>query len=283
MLLFRAGLRSEFTLSESFQPKIDSLHTFNYLRFFPSLFASCDLGKGQAVLASYSKRIRRPRGGSMVPFLVVQDPNSYLSGNPYLRPESTDNFEINFSKNWTVVTLNAGVFYRYTTDGLARRVRPWGEATLVTSENADTRHSSGSELVRGLNFSRNFSTRLTGNVYYSAVSARTGEETYSNGRTSWTLNLLANYNMPQLFCTQATVFYQGPIVVPQGEFLPVFGLNLGFRRNVLKQQGTLSLNVSDVLNTRRFALKTTDRTFNLKREFRFDSRVITFAFTYRFL
>jgi iron complex outermembrane recepter protein len=280
---YQAGLRGEFTLTESYQPRIDSTYSYDYFKLFPSVFLGYDLGSNQNVQFSYSRRIRRPWSGSLVPFLVVQDQYNYRSGNPYLKPEFTDNFELNYNKSWTVYTLNAGVFHRYTTNALSRLVVPFGDATLVTWENADTRNSTGVELVNNLNFSRNLNARLTGNVFRSSITAQSGSNTFSNDRISWSLNLMGNYNIPKYFSTQVIAFYQGPIVVPQGEILPTFALNLGLRRNVINNQGTISLNVSDVFNTRRFALKTANDIFYLEREFNFDSRVVTLAFTWRFL
>jgi iron complex outermembrane recepter protein len=280
---YQAGLRGELTLTESYQPKIDSTYSYDYFRLFPSIFLGYDLGSNQNLQFSYSRRIRRPWSGSLVPFLVVQDEYNYRSGNPYLKPEFTDNFELNYNKSWTAYTLNAGIFHRYTTNALSRLVVPFGNATLVTWENADERNATGLELVNSLNFSRNLNARLTGNVFRSSVSAQINGNTFSNDRVSWSLNMMGNYNIPKYFSTQVVAFYQGPIVVPQGEILPTFALNLGFRRNVMNNQGTISLNVNDVFNTRRFALKTENDTFYLEREFNFDSRVVTLAFTYRFL
>ncbi len=280
---YQAGLRGELTLTESYQPKIDSTYNYDYFRLFPSIFLGYDLGSNQNIQFSYSRRIRRPWSGSLVPFMVVQDQYNYRSGNPYLKPEFTDNLELNYNKSWTTFTLNAGIFHRYTTNGLSRLVVPFGDATLVSWENADTRNSTGVELVNNFNFSRNLNARLTGNVFRSSVTAQSNGSTFSNDRVSWSLNMMGNYNIPKYFSTQVIAFYQGPIVVPQGEILPVFALNLGFRRNVMNNQGTISLNVNDVFNTRRFALKTENDTFYLEREFNFDSRVVTVAFTYRFL
>lgn len=280
---YQAGLRGELTLTESYQPKIDSNYSYDYFRLFPSIFLGYDLGSNQNVQFNYSRRIRRPWSGSLVPFLVVQDQYNFRSGNPYLKPEFTENFELNYNKSWTKYTLNAGIFHRYTTNALSRLVVPFGNATLVTWENADTRNSTGVELVNNFDFSRNLNARLTANVFRSSITAQSGSDTFSNDRISWSLNLMGNYNIPKYFSTQIIAFYQGPIVIPQGEILPTFALNFGLRRNVINNQGTISLNVSDVFNTRRFAIKTENDAFNLEREFNFDSRVVTVAFTYRLL
>jgi iron complex outermembrane recepter protein len=76
--------------------------------------------------------------------------------------------------------------------------------------------------------------------------------------------------------------YHGPRIIPQGRIDPVFALNVGLRRNVLDQQGTISLNFSDIFNSRMFALETMSPEFYQHRHFNRESRILTLSFTYRF-
>jgi iron complex outermembrane recepter protein len=89
-------------------------------------------------------------------------------------------------------------------------------------------------------------------------------------------------NFPDLFSTQFSANYQGPQVIPQGEIRPVFNLNLGLRLKVLNQRSTVSVNISDVLNTCRFSLQTEGADFYQERSFKNESRVGTLTFTWRF-
>jgi iron complex outermembrane recepter protein len=59
-------------------------------------------------------------------------------------------------------------------------------------------------------------------------------------------------------------------------------MSRGFRRNIFNQQGTVSLSVSDILNTRRFSLETNGSGYYQERGFKRESRVVTLAFTWRF-
>jgi iron complex outermembrane recepter protein len=54
------------------------------------------------------------------------------------------------------------------------------------------------------------------------------------------------------------------------------------RRNVLNKHATVSLNISDVFNTRKFAMETQNADFYQQREFFRESRVLNLSFTYRF-
>jgi len=281
-LSYQAGLRGEYTLTESYQPEIDSTYTYHYFLPFPSLFLSYEISQHQDIQANYSRRIRRPRQHSLAPFINAQDFFNLRLGNPYLQPEHTDNYEINYIRAWQRFMFTGGVFHRYTTNALTRVFILVDDATMVTWTNADTRNATGVEIINYYTLSNNFDVTLTGNFFHSEISGDREGESFSNQSYSWSLSLLGNMNLPGYFSSQLTANYEGPRVIPQGSIRPVFSMNLGFRRNVLNRQGTVSLTISDVFNTRRFSLETNGTGFYQEREFKRESRVVTLSFTWRF-
>ncbi|MFN3555244.1 MAG: TonB-dependent receptor domain-containing protein [Bacteroidales bacterium] len=276
------GLRSGFLNDASFQPARDTLVTDNYFRLFPSVFMNYAIGENQDIQASYSRRIRRPRLGGLMPFLNAQDFYNLRLGNPYLQPAQTDNFEINYIRAWENYMVSGGVFHRYTTNGISRLFVLFDQGTMVTWTNAQTSNTTGVELINYFTWNDNFDATLTGNFYYSEVSSQVEGQAFRNESYSWTLSLLGNINFPGWFSTQLSANYWGPRVIPQGQIRPVFSMNLGMRRNVMNNRGTVSLNVSDVFNTRRFSLETNGNNFYQEREFYRESRVLTLSFTWRF-
>ncbi|TVQ90498.1 MAG: TonB-dependent receptor [Bacteroidetes bacterium] len=276
------GLRSGFLDDENFSPVRDTLTTDNYFRLFPSAFLNYRIGDNQDIQASYSRRIRRPWTGSMMPFLNAQDFFNLRLGNPYLQPASTNNFEINYIRAWENYMVTGGVFHRYTTDAHSRLFVLFNQGSLVTWNNANTTNATGVELINYFTWNDNFDATLTANYYYSQVSSEVEGRSFSNESYSWTLSLLGNMNFPGLFSTQLSANYWGPRVIPQGFIRPVFSMNIGMRRNVFNNQGTISLNISDVFNTRKFSLETNGDSFFQEREFYRESRVLTLSFTWRF-
>jgi len=276
------GLRSGFLDDENFSPVRDTISTDNYFRLFPSAFLNYRISDNQDIQASYSRRIRRPWTGSLMPFLNAQDFFNLRLGNPYLQPASTNNFEINYIRSWENYMVTGGVFHRYTTDAHSRLFVLFNQGSMVTWNNANTTNATGVELINYFTWNDNFDATLTGNFYYSQVSSEVEGRSFSNESYSWTLSLLGNLNLPGLFSTQLSANYWGPRVIPQGMIRSVFSMNIGLRRNVLNNQGTISLNVSDVFNSRRFSLETNGNEFFQEREFYRESRVLTLSFTWRF-
>jgi hypothetical protein len=99
---------------------------------------------------------------------------------------------------------------------------------------------------------------------------------------SWTLNLLGNFKLGKIGTGQLQANYRGPMVRPQGSIRPIYGINVGLRREVLNGRGTLSLNVTDIFNTRKFIVETSDLAFVQSRTYDWETRIGTLTFTYNF-
>lgn len=92
----RAGARAEHTdLSIDFPGT--SIPSYNIL--VPSLILSHQFQKSQSVKLAYSRRIERPEYGELNPFMNLSDPRNITTGNPALKPEIGDNFELGYSRN----------------------------------------------------------------------------------------------------------------------------------------------------------------------------------------
>ncbi|MDQ3536223.1 MAG: outer membrane beta-barrel family protein, partial [Bacteroidota bacterium] len=72
------------------------------------------------------------------------------------------------------------------------------------------------------------------------------------------------------------------IVLPQGQIDPMYGLNVGIKRDLWDKTATISVNVSDIFNTRIFRIKNEDPFFTQERMFNRETRIGTITFTYRF-
>jgi len=276
------GLRSGFLDDVNFQPGRDITTHDNYFGLFPSVFLSYKLGENQDIQANYSRRISRPWTNSLAPLLNAQDFFNLRLGNPYLQHQNTNNFEVNYIKAWPNYMLTTGVFHRNTTNGFTRLFVLFDKGSMVTWTNANEQNSTGLEVINYYTLNNNFDATLTGNFFYSEVSGEVEGRSFTNQNYSWTLSLMSNLNIPRWFSTQLSANYWGPTVIPQGIIRQVFSMNVGLRRNVMNNQGTISLNLSDVFNTRKFALQTNGSDFYQEREFYNESRVLTLSFTYRF-
>lgn len=280
---YQLGLRGEYTETLGETVRNEESIPNDYFNLFPSAFFSYTIAPENELTLNYTRRISRPSIWDLAPIYRVRDQYNFSIGNPYLQPEFTDSYEIGYIKGWERYLLNATVYHRYSTDVETRiTILTDDNVAIQSRENADTRASTGAELINQIQIFKNLDATLTGNLFYSKINAENIEEDFSNENVSWTLNLLANWLIPNWFSFQAQGNYRGPIVLPQGQIEPQFSMNLGIRKDLFSGKGTVALSVSDISNTRKFRISTSNPRFDEERVFQRESRVGTLSFTYRF-
>jgi|NGEPerStandDraft_6_1074524.scaffolds.fasta_scaffold04456_1 outer membrane receptor protein involved in Fe transport len=96
-LNIKLGARYEYT-----QVKIDLSNTTipSYGTFVPSIVLSHDFNKSQSLKLAYGKRIERPDYRDLNPFINLSDPYNISTGNPLLKPEIGNNFELGYSNTF---------------------------------------------------------------------------------------------------------------------------------------------------------------------------------------
>jgi iron complex outermembrane recepter protein len=280
---FQAGLRSELTLTNSFEFNAENSVENNYFNLFPSMYLSYDLGRDESLLINYSRRISRPGVNVLAPFYNAQDFLNLRLGNPYLQPELTDSYELGYSKTMNFLTFNGTLYHRRTTDVLSRIYLLYDNNSAVqTWENANRRNSTGLELINQFYLAAWADLTLSGNFFHSKIIGDNIREGFTNENFSWTVSLLGVIRAGKWGSFQLQGNYRGPIVLPQGEIEPMYGLNIGYRKDFWQRKATLSINLTDVFNTRVFRIHTEDPAFSQTRVFNWESQIGTIAFTYRF-
>ncbi|MFC4873851.1 TonB-dependent receptor domain-containing protein [Negadavirga shengliensis] len=280
---YQFGLRGEYTETISFQGNNQRTVVNNYFNLFPSMYLSYDIGEEEAFTANYSRRISRPNLWSLSPFYRVRDLLNLSIGNPFLQPEMTDSYEFGYMKGWERLLFNATVYHRYSTNVLTRIIRLGEDNVAVqTRENANVRNNTGLELINQMQLTNWWDATVSGNFFYSEIIGDNIEQGFNNSNFSWTVSLLSNMAIPDLFTLQIQGNYRGPMVFPQGEIEPMWGVNAGIRKNVMNDNATISLNVSDIFNTRIFRIRNEDARFVQDRMFNRETRIGTLSFTYRF-
>lgn len=112
----KAGLRYENTQAQSFTPSTNTSNTYNYGQWFPSAFVSYKKEKNVFSL-SYSRRINRPSMSNLNPFRWYENPYSYSSGNPLLKPSYINNLELGYTYN---SKFSASIYYLKLNNGFGQ-------------------------------------------------------------------------------------------------------------------------------------------------------------------
>jgi hypothetical protein len=94
---FQLGLRAEQTISDGNSPTLNKQILNEYIQLFPSVFIDRQIRKNHHLSGSYSRRIDRPSYEDLNPFIFYLDQYTFEKGNPFLKPQFTDAFAIEYS------------------------------------------------------------------------------------------------------------------------------------------------------------------------------------------
>jgi outer membrane receptor for ferrienterochelin and colicins len=292
------GMRWEDSNIDVNQITTSDFNNKRYNNFFPSAFFTYEISDKTNASISYSRRIQRPRGRQINPFSNYSSNINIFQGNPDLDPAFTDAIDLGFLKSWEKFTLNTSLYVNKTTDAFQFVRKESGAfvngipVILSSPINLATEYRAGFEFT--LNYSPYKWWKLNSNFNFFRVETQ-GEFTYTNFlnnevtqnfdniATSWTARLTSKITLPKKIDWQTNATYNGPQANAQGRSLGVFAMNLAFSKDVLKDKGTLSLNVSDVFNSRKRIMETNIPNFiNSYAEMQWRVRQVTLSFTYRF-
>ncbi len=287
-LSWQMGLRFEQTRLVTFQKTDNNRNVQNYGNFFPSIFLTYQISKEQSIQMSYSRRISRPRGRSLNPFTSISDSRNFWLGNPELQPEFTDSYELGYLYNSEAGSIYAGVYNRHTEGGVQRLRNTTEEGiTFTRPYNVSTENAYGLEI----NLSKDFTNwyRVNGNVNFYRSIVPSGSVAFGESilrfdgaeATTLTSRISNNLKFKSLFDAQINMIYRAPRNTVQGRSLSITSVDLGMSRDILKDKGTLALNVSDVFNSRRYRSEITNERSIQSSEFQWRSTTATLSFTYR--
>lgn len=286
---YQVGVRAEHTIIKSDQRTQDLENDNSYFSLFPTVFVTNDFDDNNKLQFSYSRRINRPRSRYLNPFVDRSDPFNVDFGNPNLRPEFVNSLELGYLRYWGNASANATVFYRHTTDEIERFRTPTviivdGESvpgTETTFLNLSNNTSYGAEL--GFNYPVTQWWKLNGSIsgFRTQLSTTQGDTELSNAQFSWNSKLNSTTTVWKDLDIQLSGYYRAPMADIQGRMEEMYSMDLAMKKDVLKKNGTVSLRVSDVFNTRQFNFLSYGPGFRTESENRRQSRIIYLGFTYR--
>lgn len=310
-ITYQAGLRAEHSKFDG--NLVDSNFKFGYQypntidnifdALFPSLFLTKTLSEGQEIQLNYSRRIRRPDFWNLNPFVDINDPFNIRQGNPALKPEFTSNFEFNYNLNYTsgnflgVVYYNttAGEITRYSDTITAAQYAQLNNAAvdpgaiLNTFINADSENRLGAELTLQQKITDHFDITPTIDMQYTSVKVANDKLNLSNEGFTFETKLILNYRVASRskwldkLSFQVTGEYESPEIEPQGKNKEQYVVDAGFRKDFLKNnKATLTFNINDVFNTRRFGSIYDTENFYQDSYRRWNVRSFRVTLSYRF-
>lgn len=280
---WQAGLRTEVTDIDITSAVNNTEVKKNYFGFFPSAHLSYALNDKNTFQVSYSRRLSRPRFRDLLPFSSYSDSRNFRIGNPDLDPEYTNSFELGYLRYWKTGSLLSSVYYRYRTGVTARITQFTEEGTTINLPvNLNDEHSVGVEFTVSQTLWKLWTITGGLNAYYFQSNGFYEGEDLGASSLAGNMRFTSKWALSKDIAIQAAVMYRSPQKTSQGRMLSMTSLDISASKELLKKKATLSINVRDVFNTRRFRSETVTSDFTSYNEFQWATRQVVLTFSYRF-
>jgi ferric enterobactin receptor len=233
----KAGARYEYT-----DVNIDFPNTSvpAYGTFVPSVVLSHDFNKTQSLKLAYSKRIERPEYRELNPFINLSDPYNLSTGNPLLKPEIGNNFELGYSSTFKKGgNIYISLIERINTQDV-KQVTTFYPTYLIgdstyTNVSVSNNQNIGKEYNTGISVSGSYpiTTKLNmrGNLMVSQryTVSNVGIGNQSTGFRA-RLNLNATYQLNKDLVFELFGFYSSPVQNIQGRNPQFFMYTFALRK-----------------------------------------------------
>jgi outer membrane receptor protein involved in Fe transport len=251
--------------------------------FYPSLHLNYELTEGQKLTASYSKRIQRPQPQDYNPFRIYQDPQNFRQGNPDLKPQETDSFELGYQYRKSGRVYLATLYHRRTRDAVSDLTRDIGGGIFLTTRaNIGRSNSTGAEIVANGRLPWKVTYNVSANLLRNEIDgARLG---FGSGkRSAYTASGRGSlsWQATDKDFIQLSGLLNAKRLTPQGYVDPTGMLNLGYRHKFTDQLSG-AVTAQDVLGTFRFRSVIDTPALRDVQRFKPTNRGLFLGFTYAF-
>lgn len=290
----KGQLESEYDaseLEEDLGVAVDANFDKNYLGLFPTLNLIYELDDDgtQSVSLGYNRRINRPRGFYINPFPSRSSRTNIFQGNPDLNPAFSNTFDLGYLKRWDKLTLTSSVYYQRETDAFERVQQATGETTTDGIDiirtlpiNLSTENRYGAEAGVLYNPAKWLRFNSSVNIFKFDKEGFYDGVDYGTDNTSWFGRFSSKVSLPEKIEWQTNAFYRGPSQNSQTESDGLFRVDLAFSKDIMNDNGTVSLNVNDLLNSFQRNSYTETEFFTSRSEFQWRKRSFRLSFVYRF-
>lgn len=246
----KAGLRYEYTTLEGISMNDDSSAKIKYGKLFPTAYISYKPNENNAFSLNYSRRISRPYFGNLNPFKFYVSEFEYSTGNPYLLPSFSDNFEFGYVLN---NNFNVTLYYNYNKDNWDRIQVVEGKSKYSIVKNFYNQDQAG------INISYNYNKLkwMESNIFVNGYYAKT--KSYDPTAVAAAAGYSANFNVDNNFFLNKsktlTLMLGLWSNLPNRDGNTYYYANAsvytGMKLNLMDKKLLINLYVNDLLNTNR--------------------------------
>ncbi len=199
-----------------------------------------------------SRRITRPEPEALNPYIDHEYAPNLNSGNPYLKPQITQSFDLGFEVEQPIMTYQLTGYYRRNTNSVTNVVTYLGSGeSLSTLANLPRNDSAGVEFSANGRVQRWLSYGLSGNAFYTQIDATQLGSPGLRSTNGVNLKAKLDFQLTAVDSLQVAIVRTDKRLTAQGSVRAINLLNLGYKRPLTP---TLALvaTLTDALNGQHF-------------------------------
>ncbi len=294
---YQIGVRFEGTLTKSEQKTTNEISENKYFNLSPTIHLNYQITQANSLMFSYTRRINRPQSFYLNPFEDRSDPQNISKGNPNLKPEFSNSFEISDLIYFPRGSLNLTLFYRFTTDIISRitTLDSSSITSFTTYQNLNKCFSLGFEAMLNQNLFAWWKLNLNFSYFYLDVNGIPSYGIPARNSKSWNLKLNSVFSPQKNLDIQFNLSYDSPVVTTGGggmywrffqmgsvgKMEGVFTANLAIKLDILNEKGSISFRLMDIFKSIKYDLTTNGSNFVSKIYRTRESRVAFLGFQYK--
>jgi len=266
---------------------------YSYTQPFPSLRLAYKLDNNNKFSLFYNRRVDRPNEVDIRIFPKYDDAEIIKVGNPALRPQFTNTFELGYKTNWREGYLFSSLYHKRMEATITRigSVVPGSNLIYTIFQNAGKSHSSGVELMLSQKINSWLMMNLNMNGYknvidsFSVVNKYPVQNVFSAGKEdiySGAIKLNSLFHFARQLDAQLTAIYQAPDLIPQGKTFSRFSIDIGIKKGIQKGRGEFFLNATDIANTLNLEKEVKGSGFRYTSTDYYETQVFRLGYNYKF-
>jgi outer membrane receptor protein involved in Fe transport len=234
---FQFGLRGEYNDRLLSQKTKSVDYKFQKFDLFPSFSISTKIFTDHQLQFSYSRRINRPNEALLNPYPFWNTSVASIYGNPDLKPEFIDSYELNYQKLIDKTFLSVQTYYRLRSDRFFEIIDIGPDGKYLSKFS-----NFGQSKTLGAEISSNFSPVIflrfdpAVNLFNYSQSGIVNNVHVESNQFTWTARLNVTMFFSQDTRFMATGYYASKQIDPQSEIKPFFFLSLTLRHDLFDKK-----------------------------------------------
>jgi len=280
----QAGLRAEYTNATGALITNNTASDQKYLSLFPTVFVNQKISESSNLRYTYGRRIDRPNYQQLNPFNFYMDPYTIQQGNPYLKPQFTNNFEVSYSyKSGLSFSLGYSkikdlILDSKTAQNDSTRIVTVGQGNIGSGQYYSAGLYFPLAVTKWWNLQNNF------NLFYNKFNDNNLEGApFVLSKLSYNFNITSSISLAHNWTIETNFWLNSPRVRGlEKTIIYQYALNTGVQKSFLNKTLKFKLNIDDIFATNYWKGTLDYQNVNLRAQNNYINRRASFNISYNF-